>query len=81
MTTTAPTNRIRVWPANDLIRKAIKHPSAGGFGTVKDFATWPRDAFTLRRLADGDVTDKAPAAKPATPSAAPVAAPAAPKKV
>jgi hypothetical protein len=46
---------IRVAPANDIMRKLLKHPHGGGFhkeGSVE----WPNDRFTKRRLADGSVT-------------------------
>ena len=50
-----PRAGLRVTPKNDDIRKYIKHPKAGGFrseGSVE----WPNDAFTQRRIRDGDVT-------------------------
>jgi hypothetical protein len=48
--------RVRVVPRDDNIRKYIKHqPSQIAFpesGSVE----WPLDAFTQRRIEDGDVT-------------------------
>jgi hypothetical protein len=47
---------VRVVPRDDVIRASIKHqPTEIGFpetGSVE----WPNDAFTQRRIADGDVT-------------------------
>ncbi|MBR0879622.1 hypothetical protein ACVMGC_001022 [Bradyrhizobium barranii subsp. barranii] len=46
---------VRVVPANDEIRKRIKHPNGMGFrpeGSVE----WPNDRFTKRRLKEGVVT-------------------------
>jgi len=45
---------VRVTPANDIMRRLLKHPHAGGF--PKDgSAEWPDDRFTKRRIADGDI--------------------------
>lgn len=44
---------IRVEPANDDMRKYLKHPRGGGFRTGA--TEWPLDRFTRRRLADGSV--------------------------
>jgi hypothetical protein len=46
---------VRVTPANDEMRRLLKHPKSGGFrkeGSVE----WPDDRFTKRRLADGSIT-------------------------
>jgi len=47
---------VRVLPANDMIRKYLKHqPSRIGWlkeGSVE----WPLDTFTRNRLRDGDIT-------------------------
>lgn len=46
---------VRVTPANENMRKLLKHPKSGGFrkeGSVE----WPNDRFTKRRLADGSIT-------------------------
>jgi hypothetical protein len=48
-------NGVRVSPANDTMRRLLRHPSAGGFG-AEGSAEWPDDRFTKRRIADGDVT-------------------------
>jgi hypothetical protein len=45
---------VRVEPANDTMRRLLKHPSAGGFrasGSVE----WPNDRFTKRRLLDHSI--------------------------
>lgn len=69
---------IRVEPANDDMRRLLKHPRVGHFRSEGPME-WPDDPFTHRRLRDGDVKrvetkdkdehkDKAkapPAAKPA----------------
>jgi hypothetical protein len=47
--------RVRVNPASDDIRRAIRHPSGPRFpesGSVE----WPLDTFTKRRIAEGSVT-------------------------
>jgi hypothetical protein len=47
--------KVRVTPAREELRRALKHPSGGGFrssGSVE----WPNDTFTRRRIKDGDVT-------------------------
>jgi hypothetical protein len=46
---------VSVSPANDDMRRLLKHPSAGGF-PKSGAATWPDDRFTQRRVADGDIT-------------------------
>jgi len=56
----APT-RVRVLPANDQLRKILKHPASGGF-LAEGSTEWPLDQFTKRRLRDGDITlEEAPA--------------------
>ena len=52
-----PQQRVRVWPANEDIRKYIKHPSRriGFRGSVSESVEWPNDQFTKRRVADGTV--------------------------
>jgi hypothetical protein len=45
---------VRVVPANDQLRRVLKHPNGVGFrpeGSVE----WPNDRFTKRRIADGSV--------------------------
>lgn len=56
---------MRIWPKNEQRRKQLRHPSAGVF-RPEGHASWPRDAFTLRLLRDGDVLDHDPAT-PAQP--------------
>lgn len=63
---------VRVNPKNDMIRKYIKHPRTGVGFPADGSCEWPNDAFTKRRVIDGDVTVEQPpeqqqqkAAKPA----------------
>jgi hypothetical protein len=53
---------MKVWPLNERARKHVAHPIAGPFGT-REFADWPADQFTFRRIRDGDITDKDPGTK------------------
>lgn len=54
--------RVRVLPANDAIRAAIKHPTGGIAFPASGSVDWPLDQFTKRRIRDGDVTiEEAPA--------------------
>lgn len=46
---------IAVQPASDELRALLRHPTAGGFPSTGP-AHWPKDSFTLRRIADGGVT-------------------------
>jgi hypothetical protein len=46
---------VRVSPANDDMRRLLKHPRAGGF-PKSGGAVWPDDRFTQRRIADGNIT-------------------------
>lgn len=43
---------IRVVPANDDMRRVLKHPKRGGF-RHEGGMEWPDDRFTKRRLAEG----------------------------
>jgi hypothetical protein len=57
--------RVRVVPANETLRKILKHPTGVAFrdeGAVE----WPHDRFTRRRLADGSIKleEKKEQAKP-----------------
>ena len=45
---------IRVEPANDDMRRLMKHPRVGHFRSEGSME-WPDDSFTHRRLRDGDV--------------------------
>lgn len=47
---------MKLMPRDDKMRKALRHPSAGAF-PASGPAYWPEDAFTTRRLRDGDVTE------------------------
>jgi hypothetical protein len=49
---------VRVVPANDDVRRLMKHPHGGGF-PESGAATWPDDRFTKRRLADSSVIREA----------------------
>lgn len=55
---------IHVEPKDDKMRKLIRHPVAGGF-REEGGADWPEDAFTMRRLRDGDVVRAEPPSKEA----------------
>jgi hypothetical protein len=47
---------VRVYAKNDVLAKALKHPiSKIGFRDTNTAANWPDDAFTKRRIRDGDV--------------------------
>jgi hypothetical protein len=57
---------VRIEPASDVLRRAIRHPGGRGFPPTGP-AEWPLDKFTKRRIADGSVTvveSKAEAPKP-----------------
>jgi hypothetical protein len=54
---------VHVTPANDDMRRLLRHPRAGGFG--KEGGTdWPDDRFTQRRIADGDIKKREDEHKP-----------------
>lgn len=55
---------VRVLPANEQIRKYIKHPSNRARFPAEGSVEWPNDSFTKRRIADGDVTVEAMEAGP-----------------
>jgi hypothetical protein len=62
-----PVERVRVTPANDDLRRVLKHPKGGlafpaGSGSVE----WPLDQFTRRRIKDGSVIREEPAEKEAS---------------
>jgi hypothetical protein len=46
---------MQVFPKNDDVRRVLYHPSAGHF-RAEGPADWPDDAFTNRRIKDGDIT-------------------------
>jgi hypothetical protein len=55
---------IRVEPANDDMRRLLKHPRAGGFRSEGSIE-WPDDTFTKRRLKEGSIKlAKPPETKP-----------------
>ena len=45
---------VRVEPANEDMRRLLKHPSVGRFRSSGSME-WPDDKFTRRRLADGSI--------------------------
>ena len=45
----------QIVPANDDVRRLMKHPHGGGF-PKSGGATWPLDRSTKRRLLDGSIT-------------------------
>lgn len=48
---------VRVLPANENMLKYLKHGvTKVGFSNMTTPVTWPYDAFTIRRIRDGDVT-------------------------
>ena len=57
-----PIATIQVWPANDTMRRILRHPVGGGFTGNDGCGNWPNDQFTARRLRDGDITETAPTA-------------------
>jgi hypothetical protein len=46
---------MQVTPKNDDIRRILAHPTSGKF-RAEGSSEWPDDAFTNRRIADGDIT-------------------------
>lgn len=50
----------KVWPKNDQMRKVLRHPSGNLAFHAEGPIEWPDDAFTYRRLQDGDVTLEEP---------------------
>ena len=55
---------VRVEPANEDMRRLLKHPKAGGFRSEGSLE-WPNDTFTQRRLRDGDIKLEEQKAAPA----------------
>jgi hypothetical protein len=47
--------RVRVLPANDDLRRILKHPRGMAFRSTGS-VDWPFDKYTQRRIADGSVT-------------------------
>lgn len=54
-----------VWPKNESTRRILKHTNGIGF-PAQGAAIWPDDAFTRRRLRDGDVVLANPGINPVT---------------
>jgi hypothetical protein len=53
---------INVRPKTEIARKFIKHhPSGLGFSDNPEGTSWPDDAFTQRRIRDGDIEVVTPA--------------------
>ena len=50
---------VRVVPASDELRRALKHPRGMGF-PPDGSAEWPDDRFTRRRIKEGAVTVERP---------------------
>jgi hypothetical protein len=50
---------VRVLPRSDAIRKYIKHPKTRVGFPAEGSAEWPNDAFTKRRIIDGDISIEA----------------------
>jgi|SRR5215472_11362704 len=60
-----PPKIIRVWAANEDIRRIMRHPTGVRFqADISQSVGWPEDAFTLRRLRDGSVLDHPPNGEP-----------------
>ena len=65
-------NTIRVWPANEDIRRVMKHPNGIGFRhSVALSVSWPRDGFTIRRIREGHVLTAPPESTEDAEGAAP----------
>ena len=47
---------VRVLPKNDQIRKYLKHPAKRVGFLAEGSIEWPNDAFTRKRIKEGDVT-------------------------
>lgn len=63
-------NVVRVLPRDEQIRKYIKHPATKvGFPAGEGSAEWPNDAFTKKRVIDGDVRVEQAAAPEASEAA------------
>jgi hypothetical protein len=50
-----PPPAVRVEPANDDLRRVLRHPRGLGFAETGSIE-WPLDRFTKRRIADGSIT-------------------------
>lgn len=60
---------VRIRAKDEAMAKVLKHPTAGGFkADWQKPVAWPRDAFTMRRIRDGDVVEAEAEAKQAESS-------------
>lgn len=55
-----PSSMVRVWPTLPAMARLMRHPNGHGFNSNDGSGHWPNDAFTTRRLADGDISLTAP---------------------
>jgi len=51
-----PARSVRVTPANDDLRRVLKHPRSGTKFPASGSVEWPLDQFTRRRIKEGAVT-------------------------
>jgi hypothetical protein len=58
-----PVTTVRVVPSDDAMRRLLAHPSAGRF-RAQGAATWPKDRYTNRRLAEGSIKLESEGDKP-----------------
>lgn len=59
---------VRVVPANDMLRKYLKHGLTKVGFLAEGSAEWPNDQFTRNRIREGDVTIEEAAAPKAEPA-------------
>ena len=57
--------RVRVVPANDDVRRVLRHPRGMRFRSTGS-VEWPLDSFTQRRINEGAITIERPAAAAST---------------
>jgi hypothetical protein len=72
-----PLERVRVTPANDELRRVLKHPKGNKF-PESGSTEWPLDQFTRRRIKDGSVKRESERRAQSTPKPAAAAQPAPP---
>src|SRR6185436_12085496 len=66
-----PPRTVKVYPATEALRGALRHANGTRFRTSLDQAAeWPNDSFTARRIAEGSVRTDGPAAAPQDPEPA-----------
>lgn len=46
---------VQVWARTNAIANVLRHQNGMPFDPTNNSAIWPDDAFTARRIADGDV--------------------------